>query len=184
MGHGQGKTKHSPMMDSPMKHSPMMGSPMMHEPVMEAVCILDPTEGNTASGKVTFTRVKNGIRVEGKVTGLTPGKHGFHVHEYGDLSKADGTSLGGHFNPTHQPHSGPDMSSRHIGDLGNIVANAEGVAEFDFVDPLMRFMGPESILGRGLVVHAGEDDLESQPTGAAGARVAVGVIGVASNASE
>ena len=147
--------------------------------VRQAICYLVPTEGNTVSGKVTFTRVKNGVRVEGEITGLTPGKHGFHIHEYGDLSKSDGTSLGGHFNPTHQPHSGPEMASRHIGDLGNVTADAEGVAKFDFVDPLLRLMGPEHILGRGLVLHADEDDLESQPTGAAGARVAVGVIGVA-----
>lgn len=147
-------------------------------PKVAAICYLEPTEGNDVSGVVHFIPQSDGVRVVGKITGLTPGKHGFHIHQYGDLKKADGTSMGGHFNPTGQEHSSPEMAARHIGDLGNITADDSGVAKFDFVDPLLRFMGPENILGRGVVVHAGEDDLTSQPTGAAGSRVAVGVIGV------
>ncbi|MGJ3242389.1 MAG: superoxide dismutase family protein [Opitutales bacterium] len=161
-----------------MKHdhgSPIL--PIMYEEI-GAIAVLEATEGNDVEGVIRFLPTRSGVRVVGKVTGLTPGKHGFHIHEYGDRRSADGTSLGGHYNPTGQPHSGPENARRHIGDLGNIVADEDGVAMVDFTDPLLTFSGPYTILGRGLVVHAGEDDLSSQPTGAAGARVAVAVIGV------
>lgn len=146
--------------------------------VHAAVAMIEPTEGNDAHGIVTFTQIKNGIRVQGEIQGLTPGKHGFHVHEYGDLSKADGTSAGGHFNPKDTSHGAPSDHDRHIGDLGNIEAGADGVASFDFIDQHLSFSGASSILGRGLIVHAGEDDLKSQPTGSAGARVGMAIIGV------
>jgi len=147
--------------------------------ITKAIAVIYPTQGNSTLGTVTFTKVEEGIRVEGRIENLSPGKHGFHVHEYGDLSKIDGTSAGGHFNPKGKPHGGPDDMKRHIGDLGNIEANDDGVAEFSFIDKMLGFKGPSSIIGRGLIVHAGEDDLTSQPTGAAGARVGMAVIGVA-----
>ncbi|MEX0823242.1 MAG: superoxide dismutase family protein, partial [Balneolaceae bacterium] len=77
------------------------------------------------------------------------------------------------------PHGGPDDMQRHIGDLGNLESNSEGNATADFVDSNLQLSGENTILGRGVVLHAGEDDLESQPTGAAGARLGCGVIGVA-----
>ena len=147
--------------------------------VTQAVAVLAPTRGSDARGVVTFARVTDGIRVRGEVVGLSPGKHGFHVHEYGDLRAPDGTSAGGHFNPTDRRHNARTASDRHVGDLGNIEADAEGRAAFDFVDHVLSFEGPACILGRGLVVHEGADDLESQPSGDAGARLAIGVIGVA-----
>jgi len=147
--------------------------------ITKAIAVIYPTQGNSTLGTVTFTQTEGGIRVEGRIENLSPGKHGFHVHEYGDLSKIDGTSTGGHFNPKGKPHGGPDDMKRHIGDLGNIEANEDGVAEFSFVDKKLSFKGTSSIIGRGLIVHAGEDDLTSQPTGAAGARVGMAVIGVA-----
>ncbi|MCH7947595.1 MAG: superoxide dismutase family protein, partial [candidate division Zixibacteria bacterium] len=70
-------------------------------------------------------------------------------------------------------------SIRHVGDIGNIVADADGKATLEWVDSHMTFEGASSIIGRGVIIHAGEDDLTSQPTGAAGARVACGVIGIA-----
>lgn len=142
-----------------------------------AIAVIEPTAGSFVSGKVHFIEVEDGVRVKGRVTNLSPGKHGFHVHQYGDLRKPDGTSAGGHFNPTGAPHGGPDSDKRHVGDLGNITADKNGVAEFSFVDPMLSFDGEASILGRGLIIHAGEDDLTSQPTGAAGARVGMAVIG-------
>jgi Cu-Zn family superoxide dismutase len=116
--------------------------------------------------------------VEGEITGLTPGKHGFHVHEFGDITSPDGTSAGGHFNPTGEPHAGPDADKRHAGDFGNIEADASGKAKISFLDKKISFEGPNNILGRGLVVHAKPDDLKSQPSGDAGDRVGVAVIGV------
>lgn len=146
----------------------------------ELVSVLHATEGNDVSGVVRFSQSDEGVRVEAEVTGLEPNStHGFHVHEFGDCTATDGTSAGGHFNPEDQPHAGPESAMRHIGDLGNITADDEGVAEADFVDPMLTFNGPNNILGRGVIVHAGEDDLESQPTGDAGSRMTCGVIGVA-----
>jgi Cu-Zn family superoxide dismutase len=148
--------------------------------VTRAVAVLSPTEGNAVHGTVTFEKVEGGVHVVAEVYGLQPGtKHGFHVHEYGDVSAPDGTSTGGHFNPSGMKHGGPMAQERHAGDMGNLVVGDDGVGRVDYIDSVMKLNGPMSILGRGVIVHAGEDDLVSQPTGAAGARVASGVIGVA-----
>jgi Cu-Zn family superoxide dismutase len=144
-----------------------------------AVAVLQPTaKGPQVKGTVKFTKAGDGIKVEGEVTGLTPGKHGFHVHEFGDVTSQDGTSAGGHFNPAGAQHGAPDSDKRHAGDFGNIEADQSGTAKIDFTDKHITLDGPTSILGRGLVVHAKADDLKSQPSGEAGDRVAVGVIGV------
>lgn len=147
--------------------------------VSKAICVLHPTEGHNVYGTVTFSAVEGGIQVVAHIEGLTPGKHGFHIHEYGDCSAPDGTAAGGHFNPTSDPHSAPTAAKRHAGDLGNVTADENGVAHLEWTDPHMTFSGANSIIGRGVIVHAGEDDLSSQPTGNAGGRVACGVIGIA-----
>ena len=147
--------------------------------ITKAVCVIYPTEGNKVSGLVTFTKEADGIKVVADIEGLTPGKHGFHVHEYGDCSAPDGTSTGGHFNPTNQPHGAPTDVHRHVGDLGNLVANKDGKAHYEWTDHVISFKGQNSIIGRGIIIHAGEDDLHTQPTGNAGKRVACGVIGIA-----
>lgn len=148
-------------------------------PVTKAVAVLHPTQGNDISGVVTFTRQVDGIHVVAHINGLEPGDHGFHIHQYGDCSAADGTSAGGHFNPAGMAHSGPTDAERHVGDLGNVTANASGHAMLDVVDPHLTFDGAHSIIGRGVILHDGADDLTSQPSGAAGPRVACGVIGIA-----
>jgi len=146
--------------------------------ISKAVAILTPTKGSHVEGRVTFTQQGRTIHVHAEIHGLTPGEHGFHIHEYGVWSE-DGMAAGGHFNPTMSPHAGPHTKTRHIGDLGNITANEKGVAILDVDDPHLTFEGRLSIIGRGLVVHEKPDDLKTQPTGNAGGRVAVGVIGVA-----
>jgi superoxide dismutase, Cu-Zn family len=146
-------------------------------PISKAVAILRATRGNKVEGRVTFTQTDNGVQVKGEISGLAPGEHGFHVHEFGVWSP-DGKAAGSHFNPTAQKHGEREASKRHVGDLGNIKANENGNAVIDFVDPSLTFHGPNSIIGRGLVVHEKPDDY-SQPVGNAGDRVAVGVIGVA-----
>ena len=144
------------------------------------IAVIHPTEGNSAHGVVTFTREGDDVRVQATVNGLDPeSNHGFHIHEFGDCSADDGTSAGGHFNPHDMPHSGPDTNMRHVGDLGNLEADSDGQAAIDFVDSVIDFDGVATILGRGIVVHAGEDDLETQPTGDAGPRIGCGVIGIA-----
>jgi Cu-Zn family superoxide dismutase len=146
--------------------------------VSKAVALMIPTEGSSVKGRVTFTKIYSGIHVHAEISGLTPGEHGFHVHEYGVWSE-DGMASGGHFNPSNAPHAGPDAKKRHVGDLGNITANANGNATLDADDSHMSFHGAHSILGRGVVVHAKADDLKSAPAGNAGGRLAVGVVGVA-----
>ena len=146
------------------------------EPEERAVAKLNPTKGNKTAGIVTFTKTKRGVRVVATIHGLTPGEHGFHIHEKGDCSAPDATSAGAHFNPSGMPHGGPNSLRRHSGDFGNITANDVGTARADFVDPYLTFQGPSSIIGRAVIVHAQADDLVTQPAGNAGARVACGVI--------
>jgi Cu-Zn family superoxide dismutase len=150
-----------------------------HDTITKAVAVLYPTEGNDVSGTVTFTQMDNGVEVEADLVGLGSGKHGFHIHEYGDCSAPDGKSAGGHYNPTGQPHAGPGQSKRHMGDLGNIEAHNSAKASYKRLDSQLVLNGQNSIIGRGIIVHGGADDLKSQPSGAAGPRMACGVIGIA-----
>lgn len=146
--------------------------------ITKAVAVLFPTKGSDVKGRVTFTHDGKAIHVHAEISGLSPGEHGFHIHEFGVWSE-DGLASGGHFNPAKEPHASPETPKRHVGDLGNVTANANGHATLDLEDRLLSFHGPHSIIGRGLVVHEKVDDLKTQPTGNAGGRLAVGVIGVA-----
>jgi Cu-Zn family superoxide dismutase len=150
-----------------------------HHGPTKAIAVLSSASGSNVKGTVTFTKVAGGVKVVAHVTGLTPGDHGFHIHQFGDCSAPDATSAGGHFNPHNTPHGAPDAEARHAGDFGNLTANADGHAHYERLDTLIKLTGPESIIGHGLIVHADPDDLKSQPTGNAGGRVACGVIGVA-----
>jgi len=143
-----------------------------------ATADLKPTKGNNASGTATFTQVGNGVRVVADVRGLNPGQeHGFHIHEAGDCSSGDGMSTKGHFNPQSKPHAHYSTAERHAGDMPALRADANGNAHLDTVLDVMTVNpGPTSIVGRGLIVHAGSDDYKTQPTGNAGARVACGII--------
>jgi superoxide dismutase, Cu-Zn family len=149
-----------------------------HENTIHAAAELEPTAGNHASGKVEFTQVSDGVRIVAHLQGLSPGSYGFHVHEYGDCSAPDAESAGGHFNPHNTPHGGPDSppEERHAGDLGNIEVDEDGRGFYERVDSVIELSGPDSILGRSVVVHAEEDDLTTQPAGDAGDRIACGVI--------
>ena len=132
---------------------------------------LKPRSGSTVNGTASFMPIEGGLRVEAHIVGLTPGQHGFHIHEVGDCSAADASSAKGHFNPTGHQHG------QHGGDMPNLVADAKGEARyvFDLRGATLNNV-PESIRGRSLVVHADPDDYKSQPAGNAGARVACGVI--------
>ncbi len=143
----------------------------------KAIAVLHPTEGNQVEGTVLFTQTVNGIKITTDINGLPPGKHGFHIHQWGDCSAADGTSAGGHYNPFDKNHGAPDDRMRHVGDLGNIVVESDGKSQSESVDKVISLKGFNKIIGHAVIVHAGEDDLTSQPTGNAGARLACGVIG-------
>lgn len=149
------------------------------DPVLRRVAEarLSPTEGNETEGVVTFIEEREGIRVIADIRNLSvSGRHGFHIHENGDCSAPDGSSAGGHFNPTGEVHASPMVDKRHVGDLGNLEATEAGGAMYVRVDEHIRFDGESSIIGRAVIVHAKPDDYTSQPTGAAGARIACGVI--------
>ncbi|XP_044263391.1 superoxide dismutase [Cu-Zn]-like [Tribolium madens] len=135
-------------------------------------------------GKITFTQTPTEVKIEGVITGLPKGKHGFHIHEKGALG--DGCkAAGGHFNPDKKDHGAPEDAVRHVGDLGNIIADEKKVANVSFTDKIISLNGDYSIIGRALVVHEGEDDLgkggfdDSKTTGHAGSRLVCGVVGIA-----
>jgi len=150
------------------------------ETIEELVAVVYPTEGNEIHGVVTFTEVDDGVRIQGTFSGLKPNaKHGFHIHQFGDARAANGTSAGGHFNPEGHPHAIPMDVPRHVGDLGNIEADGSGNGTYDVSYPDLTLVdGPHPIIGRGLIVHTEADD-GGQPTGNAGPRGGIGVIGVA-----
>ncbi len=143
-----------------------------------AQAVLEARSGSAVHGTVTFLPVAGGLRVVADVSGLTPGGlHAIHIHEKGDCSAADGSSAGGHYNPDGHPHGGPGDAQRHAGDLGNLFADATGHASYDRVFPDLTIDGAHHpIAGLSVIVHKGEDDLRTQPTGNAGGRIACGVI--------
>jgi len=156
--------------------SPLLETVGDNQTKNRAYAFIDPKEGSQVVGAVTFVEVDDGVRVIAHIDGLTPGKHGFHIHEHGDCSADDASSAGGHFNPTNQKHGGPDSAERHIGDLGNIVANENGYGHYDRVDSVITLEGEQSIIGKSVVIHEDEDDLVTDPVGNAGKRIGCGVI--------
>ena len=134
--------------------------------------------GSTVTGSVTFTETADGVAVSAKISGVEgSGEHGFHIHEIGDCSAEDFTSTGGHFNPSDQIHGGPADADRHAGDLGNLVIGEDGSGSLSLSTDLLTVSpGPNSVVGRGVILHEKVDDLVSQPTGAAGSRIGCGVV--------
>ena len=167
------------LLSSSFAYSQVMKDMKMDLSSSKAICVLNPTTGNNVTGTVTFTKINEGIKVIADMQGLSKGKHGIHIHEFGDCSAVDGTSAGGHFNPEGMTHAGPMDKMRHEGDMGNIEADENGKAHLEYIDKSISLEGKHSIIGRSVVVHKGEDDMKSQPAGNAGPRVACGVIGTA-----
>jgi superoxide dismutase, Cu-Zn family len=147
-------------------------------PGPRAIAVLQPTAGNQASGTIQFAQRGSQVRVTGEVRGLKPNaEHGFHVHEKGDCTSADGTSAGGHFNPDGKPHGRHAAGAHHAGDLPSLKANASGVAILNFEsDSISLASGFSDITGKGLIVHRDPDDFTTQPTGNSGPRLACAVI--------
>lgn len=152
---------------------------------IEAVCVLDSKK---IKGFVLFKedlKEKKTI-IQVNIEGLRPGDHGFHIHEFGDLREGC-NSLCAHFNPFNKKHGGPNDKERHVGDLGNITANKNGIAKMKMTDNLIKLRGIHSIIGRSVVIHEDPDDLgkgchsDSDTTGHAGKRIACGIIGYSRN---
>ena len=142
-----------------------------------------PFNAGTINGYCFFEQSANGgvTRAYGTIKGLPDGLHGFHIHEFADFSNGC-MSAGPHYNPFGKTHGGPDDEERHVGDLGNILANADGVSEGAITDRLIQLSGEYTVIGRSFMVHAAVDDLGkgghelSSTTGNAGARIGCGVI--------
>jgi superoxide dismutase, Cu-Zn family len=145
---------------------------------------------NNVKGTVKFIEelTKNRVRIEINISGLSPNSlHGFHVHEAGDLTH-NCESMCAHFNPYNKTHGCPGMSNRHVGDLGNLETNAQGIAKYVMYDDVIKLRGTKcNIIGRGLIIHEDPDDCglgknkESLKTGNAGKRIGCAVIGYSRN---
>ena len=132
-----------------------------------------------ASGTVSFMPAGEGkVKVAYDLKGMTPGKHGFHIHEKSDLSAADLSSAGPHFNPTKHKHGAGEGSERHGGDLGNVDADASGNAKGSVtVSGVTVGTGAaDDVVGKSVILHEKADDLKSDPSGNSGGRIAGGVI--------
>ncbi len=135
-----------------------------------------------AKGTIEFHQMGEKVHITGEISGLTPNaKHAIHIHEKGDLSAPDLSSAGGHYNPEKHPHGGPTTSEAiHAGDLGNLQTDDKGVAKMDLtVDNISLGGSKNNVIGKPVIIHAKEDDLKSQPSGAAGDRIGGGVIEMA-----
>ena len=148
----------------------------------DARATIQPLGDSGVSGTVTFMPAEGGVQVTYALGGLAQGTHGFHVHENGACGPgedgAPGGAAGGHYAPMGSPHGAPSapVGRRHVGDFGNIEAGTDGRAAGTFVDSLIGLDGPTNIVGKAIVVHAGADDLTSQPSGDSGDRVGCGVV--------
>lgn len=144
----------------------------------KAICLI---KENKISGSITFIQKQKETEINIYVKGLPPGKHGIHIHEYGDMRNGCET-MGAHFNPFKKNHGDYRDKDRHVGDLGNLIADQNGTAKLIIKDKLIKLNGKNSVIGRGLVIHADEDDLgrgmqsDSKTTGHSGARIACGII--------
>ena len=161
------------------------------------ICVLTNTLKKIEGTVEFFQQEKEDVKIKVNISGLTPGKHGFHIHEAGDLTNSCSSACK-HFNPYNKNHGGPNSKERHVGDLGNITANKNGKVNKTFTDSKIKLNGKNSIIGRSVVIHESEDDLgeggldkdgniidkklhaESLKTGNAGKRIACGVIGYSS----
>ena len=148
-------------------------------PEVSAFSQIKADQGFSVSGAISFDQEPEGMRITGELVGLSPGNHGFHIHEFGDCSAPDGKSAGGHFAPNGNPHGGPQaaVDKRHAGDLGNVYADENGYVLVNILNEELTLLnGPKAVIGKSVIVHAGSDDYTSQPSGDAGKRAGCGII--------
>jgi len=134
-------------------------------------------KGSTSIGTLRFEQQGNQVLITGQFTGLSPGMHGFHIHENGDCGGKAAKNAGAHFNPTGAKHGPPESGNRHAGDFGNLTVDEGGNASFEMkTDSLTVTPGADSVVGRAIVIHAKKDNGKTQPSGASGTPIACGVI--------
>ncbi len=177
---GSGAAIAAPAADMPKKKGMKMtqkANPMRS--VSELVANIQPASGSNVKGTVVFKKVSGGVEIMVNVGGLEPNsEHGFHIHEFGNINAIDGASLGGHYNPEGHQHALPDQGERHAGDFGNLKTDNDGNVSTTITVNNLTLAGPMNpIIGRGVVIHAKKDD-GGQPSGNAGERIGMGVIGV------
>lgn len=147
----------------------------MKEDIQKITFDMESKSGSEVKGTVEFSQMDDQVMMMAYLSGLTPGEHAIHLHETADCSSDDGKSTGGHWNPTHEPHGEwGSEKGYHKGDIGNFTADANGNATVLFMTDQWCMNCDDStknIIGKAVIVHQGTDDLVSQPSGAAGARV-------------
>ncbi|WP_342316544.1 superoxide dismutase family protein [Lysobacter sp. FW306-1B-D06B] len=156
-------------------------APAAQSTAKAATVNLASASGSLVSGKLSIVPMGDGVHLTGEIGGFSPGStHAIHIHEKGDCSAVDASSAGGHFNPSAQPHGKVGSGAHHGGDMDNIVANAEGVAQVNAHAQGVTLGGgaTNDVAGKAVIVHASPDDYRTQPTGNAGGRIACGVITV------
>ena len=142
-----------------------------------ATARIEAKSGSDVSGTADFMTLEDGrVQVVVNLSGLTPGPHGLHLHEKGDCSAPDASSAGSHWNPTGEPHGGPEAPEHHAGDFGNVIAGDDGKANLVLETDAFSVGGENDVIGRAIIVHADADDLTTQPTGNSGGRIGCGVI--------
>jgi len=150
-----------------------------NEAIKTATVQIQAKSGSRVNGDVTFIESNGVVTMTVNLKNIAPGKHAIHIHEIGDCSSEDGKSAGGHWNPTNVAHGKWDSGSFHLGDIGNIVAGKDSTATFTRETNLWNIDGSDksrNIIGKAIIVHEGEDDFTTQPSGKAGARIACGEI--------
>jgi Cu-Zn family superoxide dismutase len=154
------------------------GTTELRAPQNTAGAVLEPRSGTSVSGRATFTANQDGVTLALEVRGAAAGVHAVHIHETGDCSAPDAASAGAHWNPSGVDHGRWGTPPHHLGDIGNLQVGEDGVGELTLTTPLWSIGGPSGsdIVGKAVIVHAAPDDFKTQPTGAAGGRIACGVI--------
>jgi Cu-Zn family superoxide dismutase len=150
-----------------------------NQETLNAMAEIQAKSKSNVSGTVTFTQTDGIVTMSANISGLTPGNHAIHIHENGDCSAADGSSAGGHWNPTKVSHGKWGVDTFHVGDIGNISADSNGKGSISRETGLWCIGCDDetkNIVGKSIIIHAGPDDFTSQPSGAAGPRVGCGVI--------
>jgi Cu-Zn family superoxide dismutase len=149
---------------------------------IKAVCVIVSKQ---IEGVVYLEQQYDITTISGTIKGLKPNSlHAIHIHEYGDLTEGC-NSCCSHYNPHNMNHGAPYSADRHVGDLGNIKTDINGIAKFEIVDTLVRLDGNHNVIGRSIVIHEDPDDMgmgnhiDSMTTGHAGKRIGCGVIGLA-----
>lgn len=145
----------------------------------KAVATISAKSGSNVSGTVTFIEKEGTVTMKAELSGLSEGNHAIHIHAIGDCSADDGTSAGGHWNPTNKNHGKWMQEPFHIGDIGNLVVGADGKGTIERETTLWSVGSKDvtkNVVGHAIIIHKGPDDFSSQPSGAAGPRIGCGEI--------